>query len=220
MLDGERAVIAPPGAGGSPPARAGAPWGVLAPETALRLSEGAARRAARLAPRVVAWSGTLAAEPFGDDPRTWGPAGWDALGEACDRLAPALRDEGAVLALRTHARHVLSDVPSCVRFVRERRARDGVDGPLRVLLDPASMIAASMRDLAEDHLRRIAGAVAVLGEGVAGVVVGAVDGVAGADAAAVARLVREHAGTGLPVIVEPKDLAAVRAIFSSGEAPA
>jgi hypothetical protein len=220
VLDHARSVIAPPEAGGSRAGRAAAPWAVVAAGAVLGLSEEAARRSAKVAPRMIAWSGTLAAEPFGDDPRTWGPAGWAALGEACERLAPVLHNEGAVLVLRTHARHVLSDVPSCIRFVRERRARDGEAGPLRVLLDPASMIAESMRDLAEDHLRRIAEAIPLLGHGLAGVVVGCVGGTPGADAGVVARLVQAHAPPGLPIIVEAGDLAAVGAVVSPGGAPA
>jgi len=146
-----------------------APWAVVIDESVQRLS-GARIAGMPAGVRVVAWSGSMADELFGEDPRTWGPAGWAALDAACERAAPVLAERGATMALRTHARHVLSDVPSCERFVRERRGRHGE--VFRVLLDPVSMLAPSMLAMAEDHLRRMVGAIGTMAPGLAGIVIG------------------------------------------------
>lgn len=107
-------------------------------------------------PRVVAWSGWLdeQADPrhgrFPLDFRVWTVPAWDALSRACDALLPRLAETPATLLLRPHARQVLSDAQACITFLRPRP-----DQPIRLLLDPASMLTDAMLPTAEDHLARI-----------------------------------------------------------------
>lgn len=99
---------------------------------------------------VVMWSGWLTMDEGGGvDPRTWGPTGWGRFEGACERLAADAAATGRELWFRTHASHVLSDVPSCLRFLQRRPVG------LWLLLDPARMVTESMLSAAEDHVRRI-----------------------------------------------------------------
>ncbi|MFO0826902.1 MAG: hypothetical protein U0572_02040 [Phycisphaerales bacterium] len=99
--------------------------------------------------RIVLWSGTLADELFGDDPRTWMVAGRDAFRRFCDAAAPTLVARDRVLCFRPHVRHVLSDVPSCVSFLRERQGQ-----PFEVALSPADLLTRAMLGDVEDHVTR------------------------------------------------------------------
>ncbi|HZW08432.1 MAG TPA: hypothetical protein VFF69_00875 [Phycisphaerales bacterium] len=102
---------------------------------------------------VVSWSGWDPADEVGL--ATWGPRGWSALRHWCDRQAPLLAGGGRELWLRTHAGHVLSDAQRCLTFL------GGAGGqPVRLLLDPVSMLAPSMLADAREHLERIMGALA------------------------------------------------------------
>ncbi|MFM7260146.1 MAG: hypothetical protein ACKO3W_06030 [bacterium] len=100
--------------------------------------------------RLVSWSGTLADEPFADDPRTWMRAGQERFAGFLDEVAPALLHHRRTLCFRPHHRHVLSDVHSSVKMLRDRAG-----GPFEVLLSPADMLAPSMLRDAEDHLARM-----------------------------------------------------------------
>jgi len=100
--------------------------------------------------RIVSYSGTLADEPFGDDPRTWMRAGHERFKAFCDEVEPALRAHGRTLCFRPHHRHVLGDVHASVKFLRDRAS-----GPFEVLLSPADLLAPSMLAQAEDHLTRM-----------------------------------------------------------------
>lgn len=104
--------------------------------------------------RVVVWSGWLGADDEDRAPgvRTWGRAGREAFEELCDRLAETTRPRGVTVLVRSHARHVLSDTPSCADFLR-RRAGDG----LGLLLDTASMLTPSMLAHGAEHVARIVG---------------------------------------------------------------
>lgn len=107
------------------------------------------------APRLIIRTGFLPDEDHPDrpDPRTWGPRGWEALEAA---LRPYLARDGARILLRPAHTDVLSDAPSCIRFL-DRREQWGADAGERlgILLDPAAMIAPSMIPTAEDHIARI-----------------------------------------------------------------
>lgn len=111
--------------------------------------------------RTVAWSGWMAddADPAQDlfprDYRTWTPEAWSALAAACDRLGPALTEQGGHLLLRPHARQILSDPQACLSFLKDREGQ-----PFRILVDPAAMLTPDMLPAAEDHLARIFGALA------------------------------------------------------------
>jgi len=100
--------------------------------------------------RIVSYSGTLADEPFGDDPRTWMRAGHERFKAFCDEVEPALRAHERTLCFRPHHRHVLGDVHASVKFLRDRAG-----GPFEVLLSPADLLAPSMLAQAEDHLTRM-----------------------------------------------------------------
>jgi hypothetical protein len=100
--------------------------------------------------RIVCWSGTLASELFGDEPRTWMGDGHQAFRQFCDSAAPTLLAQRRTLAFRPHARHVLSDVQGCVNLLRER---DGQ--PFEIAVGPVDLLTPGMLGDIEDHLRRI-----------------------------------------------------------------
>jgi hypothetical protein len=129
---------------GRPPAA----WGAFV--EANPLSEGWLVDAELPARRIVSYSGTLADTPFGDDPRTWMRSGHDRLKSFLDEVEPALRRHGRTLCLRPHHRHVIGDVHSSVKLLRERAG-----SPLEVLLSPGDLLAPSMLGEAEDHLVRM-----------------------------------------------------------------
>ncbi len=101
--------------------------------------------------REIVWSGSFAeldgGNVFDEDPRTWGPKGWDALRERVEQSG-----EGGRLVIRPHARHVVSDVPGCKRMLESAWARER---DVMLCYDPASMCAAGMMGRVEDHIRRM-----------------------------------------------------------------
>lgn len=105
--------------------------------------------------RIVCWSGTLADELFGDEPRTWMREGHDAFRFFCDAAAPTLVAQQRTLAFRPHVRHVLSDAQGCVNFLRERSGQ-----PFELAVGPADLLTPDMLKDVEDHLRRIIPALA------------------------------------------------------------
>lgn len=94
---------------------------------------------------AVMWSGSLAGDLRSPHPANWMPAGRTALDDLCRRLGGA-----GCVCLRPHARHVLSDVPSCRRFLADHGGRG-----FGVALSPATMLEPSMLATAEDHLGRL-----------------------------------------------------------------
>ncbi len=98
----------------------------------------------------VVWSGSLADDPFARDLATWGPRGWSALNDWCDAIAPPLAAAGRRVLLRPHARHVLSDVQRCLRFLDQRAG-----APFALALEPAALFEPTMLSHADDHLTRI-----------------------------------------------------------------
>lgn len=99
--------------------------------------------------RIVLWSGSLG-DDDGPAPRNWTAAAWEALDAATARWVDA--GLANALLIRPHARHIVSDTPSAVRFAR----RWGQTGP-RLLWDPASMLDGQMvaPDHAAVHLERL-----------------------------------------------------------------
>ena len=167
--------------------------------------------------RIVSYSGTLADEPFGDDPRTWMRAGHERFKAFCDEVGPALQAHGRTLCFRPHHRHVLGDVHASVKFLRDRAG-----GPFEILLSPAELLAPSMLPQAEDHLTR---AFAHLGPVAAGVLL--TDAAPGADDGLLsptplgggvlpkpllARLLAEFVPPETPVILLPGAVDAQRAL--------
>jgi sugar phosphate isomerase/epimerase len=99
---------------------------------------------------LVAWSGWMGDGPGERDFRTWSAEGWARLEAACDRVVPSLAAHGVELLLRPHSAHVLSDVPSCLRFFRQREGQ-----AVGLLLDPEAMLTPAMVGDAPDRLERI-----------------------------------------------------------------
>ncbi len=128
---------------------AGAAWAAVWPGNLIdAVPVGGAREFAVDAPRWVVWSGTPAEGLFDESPLIWSPASW-AKFEVGLRHVAAMAGERRVL-VRPHARHVVSDLPSCLR-VLERTSVENA----RVLLDPAAMLTEDMQKNAEDHVTRI-----------------------------------------------------------------
>ena len=106
--------------------------------------------AAAPAPRVVMWSGTLGGNLFDAHPPNWLAPGRAALDRFCADLAPAARAAGKTVCFRPHCRHVLSDAPSFLAFLRDHAGE-----PVDIALCPGSMFEPSMLDAVEDHLERL-----------------------------------------------------------------
>lgn len=89
--------------------------------------------------------------------RTWGPAGASAFEEWCGQLrAMPVFDRGGGLPrvlVRPHHMDVLSDIQRCLSFARAET------GGLGLAFDPVGLLAPSMFEKAEDHLRRFADAI-------------------------------------------------------------
>jgi hypothetical protein len=164
--------------------------------------------------RIVSWSGTLAEENlFSDEPRTWMRAGHERFAAFLDEIAPALHQHRRTLCFRPHHRHVLGDVHSSVKLLRDRAG-----GPFEMLLSPADMLAPSMLRDVEDHLARM---FAHLGPVAAGVLLADVRetphtpdtglfesvpfGQGLLPAAIIARLLAEHVPPTTPVVLLPSD---------------
>jgi hypothetical protein len=141
--------------------------------------------------RVVCWSGSLAADDdlFAPHPGNWTGPGRDALDARVAALAGPLRDRDLTLCLRPHARHVLSDAPSCRAFLEAH-----ADAPVALALDPAALLEESMLDAAGDHLGRILAALAP-----ASAMIILTGDHAGLPADDLHRLVRAAAGPAVPI---------------------
>lgn len=150
---------------------------------------------------LALWSGWVEDEDGQRDPRTWGAAGWEALGRRLDAL---VAEHAGEILVRTHHAHAVSDVPSSLRLLRAREGRPGV----RLIVDVGAMIAPSMLSAAEDHAARILESLAGV-EGVAAVVAsspreGGEPGPLGGGALAgeiIARLIRRLVPPRVPLIL-------------------
>ena len=108
---------------------------------------------------AIFWSGWLGDEEpeagwFERSPGQWLPSArntWDRVATALDRIPQ--------LALRPHARHLLSDGPGCLNWLRGGEGR-------RLLLDPVAMLEPEMLPDADDHVRRLLVTVGPLAWGV------------------------------------------------------
>jgi sugar phosphate isomerase/epimerase len=126
----------------------GAPWAVLS-EDNLLLADAENRDHKMLGARNVLWSGWQGEDAFARDPRTWSPTAWKEFERACNGFSHRADMDAREILIRPHARHVLSDPQRCLTFVR-RHEHHG----LRLLLDPFSMLEASMLPRVEEHLAR------------------------------------------------------------------
>jgi len=107
------------------------------------------------APTLACFSGWLPEDHrpergvFSPSLATWTGEGAARLQPLMDWLADELDVRRLRLALWPHARHVLSDAASLVRFL------DGVPG-IGFILEPAALLTTDMLSDAEDHLERLA----------------------------------------------------------------
>ena len=167
---------------------------------------------------LVCWSGTLAEELFASTPLNWMAPGSERFRVFCDTFADAATSAGRLL-VRPHARHLLSDIPSCLAFL------DRAEGTgLGLAFDPAAMCDHSMLPVVEDHFVRmfeaLAGrsAVLLLGD-LKPAKSGSIEGDAAGDAppeivplgagrlraAFLRNLLESHLPTGTPVIFSAPD---------------
>ena len=171
--------------------------------------------------RIVTYSGTLADTPFGDDPRTWMRPGHERLRAFLDEVEPALRSHGRTLCIRPHHRHVVGDVHSAVKLLRDRAG-----GPIEVLLSPGDLLAPSMLADAEDHLARMFAHLGPVAAGVllfdlahrpdpeeSGLLAPCRPGEGVLPGSIIARLLEEHVPAETPVILLPGDIAEQRVLF-------
>ena len=140
--------------------------------------------------RLVIWSGTLGDDLFQSDPRNWMAGGRSALDSFCGRIASELEQRDIRLAIRPHARHVLSDGLSTRRFFD-----DHADSPFELALDPAAMLEPSMAHAVEEHLERI---FEMLGIRAAMVFLDEADN----QVAVLRRLIAEHIPATTPIILQ------------------
>lgn len=98
-------------------------------------------------PRVIAFTGSLSGTDDEGSIRNWMPEGIDALRSAVDAAAADAAARGQQLLLVPHAMHLLSDVHSCLRLMRDHPR-------VRLLLSPASLLTGSMFAHHADHIAR------------------------------------------------------------------
>lgn len=117
---------------------------------------------------VIAWSGWIG-EPASSadgavesDYRAWSGEGRRRLDDVMAETLPLLAARRSSLWIRPHARHVLSDGPSCAAFMRAHAAACA-DGRLGVLLDLNLVLTESMRARREEHVERLLGTLGQLG---------------------------------------------------------
>lgn len=101
------------------------------------------------ASRLVTFSGSLAPTLAESHPANWLTPGRAALDQFCQASAPALEGSGRRLCLQPHARHVLSDAPSCVSFLDAH-----VNQPFDLLLAAMDMVEPAMVPEIHEHLAR------------------------------------------------------------------
>ena len=89
--------------------------------------------------RMMLASGTLGSLLDEPHPANWLKTGREALDGFCARMLPELTSRGERLLFTPHARHVLSDAPSCVKFLD-----DHAEEPIGIALAPARLIETTM----------------------------------------------------------------------------
>jgi len=165
------------------------------------------------APRLLCWSGSLAAETFAVHPPNWMRPGREALDAFVANATPPLAAQGRSLCLRPHLRHVLSDAQGCLRFLTDHAGMS-----VQIALSPAELISSEMmRDLPE-HLERIFTALAARAALVLLHDIGGFDhndlplfvplgqGILPADV--LRGLIREHVPAETPIALQPQQLPA------------
>ena len=123
----------------------GASWGAWLPGSLLE--PGAWPEAA---PRVLAFTGSLSGSPDAGDLRNWMPAGIEACRSALGSARTRAEERGQRLVIVPHALHLVSDLHSTLRLLREHQG-------IGVAIAPAALLTAGMVEHAGDHLTRILG---------------------------------------------------------------
>jgi hypothetical protein len=125
----------------------GAPWGAWLPGSLLEPGAWPEQT-----PRVLAFTGSLSGSPDDGDLRNWMPAGIEACRSALGSARARANDRGQRLVIVPHALHLVSDLHSTLRLLREHQG-------IGVALSPAALLTASMLEHAGDHLARILGTI-------------------------------------------------------------
>ncbi|MCC6676929.1 MAG: hypothetical protein IT436_07285 [Phycisphaerales bacterium] len=109
--------------------------------------------------RVVASAGSLHSLEGGEDAgarsllRTHAGEGMTALLAAVEETVAGLSEGESQLCLRPEAADVLSDLPSCLVYLRSPAAAQ-----TRLVVDPMALLTPAMVEYADDHLERMLGA--------------------------------------------------------------
>lgn len=144
---------------GAPVVGAATVWfGAVSSRTVLSLAEGAGEferpREYGGCGRLICDAGSLAGESEVEASfANWGPRARPALDAACGALGSVLVRAGVTLCVRPSAGQVLSDVPSCLGFLRTHGG-----GPFGLYLEPGALLDESMLGRAEEHFDRMLGA--------------------------------------------------------------
>lgn len=105
--------------------------------------------------RVIVNSGSLSDDLEALDPRNWMAPGLAALAQHLDSLDAAARATGVQLLLEPCSRHILHDAQVAGIYLSQF-----ADGPFGLALNPTALFEPSMLSVREDHLQRIAEALA------------------------------------------------------------
>ncbi|MBC7771340.1 MAG: hypothetical protein H7210_02480 [Pyrinomonadaceae bacterium] len=152
-------------------------FAVPVPGNLLEAPADLARLAAKEHGRSLLWSGWFEADSDLDalpSPVTWSPRAWSCLDEFCTGAAAHVLESAAApnsqVCLLPRAGDLLSDLPSCQRFLQRRSHWAGASADrFELLLDPVGMLTMEMHPYAAEHVERI-----VLGLGAAAGVSGIV----------------------------------------------
>lgn len=165
--------------------------------------------------RVMVWSGWV--EGTEGEPawfRTSSAGAWERLLAWCKGAAAWAWEEGVRVWIRPRAEHVVSDAPRCMALARELG-----DWPIDIVLDPASMLTATMLGDGNEHVERIVSSLAGHPQ-VAALVLANVDdgGLAPVhagrlDTSALGAVVREHWPVEKPVILLDREVEAQLAVL-------
>lgn len=98
---------------------------------------------------LILYSGSLSPDPATPHPFNWLAPGREALDTLCGSLR-SRREVAGTICFQPHARHILNDVPSALRFLHDHAGE-----PFGIALNPALLIERTMLETLQDHLTRI-----------------------------------------------------------------
>jgi hypothetical protein len=110
-------------------------------------------------PRVLAFTGSLSGSADRGDLRNWMSPGIEACRTALAGACTQAADRGQRLLIVPHALHLVSDLHSTLRLLREHQG-------IGVALAPAALLTDGMLAHAEDHLARILGTLGPLADAI------------------------------------------------------